>query len=45
MSPNPPRSSARGKPFLFTNMKAGQGIDAIIAFIVQAGMLTDTRHR
>jgi urease accessory protein len=27
------------KPFLFTNMKSGQGIDAIITFIVQAGML------
>jgi urease accessory protein len=33
------------KPFLFTNMKTGQGIDAIIAFIVQAGMLTDARDR
>jgi len=27
------------KPFLFTNMKTGQGLDAIIAFIARAGML------
>ena len=29
------------KPFLFTNMKTGQGLEAIIAFIVRAGMLSD----
>ncbi|MBI5551331.1 MAG: urease accessory protein UreG [Desulfobacterales bacterium] len=31
------------KPFLFTNMKTGQGIDAIIAFIVRAGMLSEKK--
>ena len=29
------------KPFLFTNMKTGQGLEAIMAFIVRAGMLSD----
>jgi urease accessory protein len=28
-------------PFLFTNMKTGEGIDAIIRFIIKAGMLTE----
>jgi len=28
------------KPFVFTNMKTGQGLDAVIDFIVKQGMLT-----
>jgi urease accessory protein len=32
------------KPFLFTNMKTGQGINAIMAFIIQAGMLRDATN-
>lgn len=28
------------RPFLFSNMKTGQGLDQIIAFIESAGMLS-----
>jgi urease accessory protein len=29
-----------GKPFVFSNQKTGQGLDAIIAFIERQGLLT-----
>jgi urease accessory protein len=28
-----------GRPFLFTNLKAGEGVDGIVAFIIEAGGL------
>jgi len=31
------------RPFVFSNMKTGQGLDAIIAFIERQGMLADRR--
>jgi urease accessory protein len=33
------------KPFVFTNMKTGQGLDEIIAFIEHQGMLKPTQNR
>jgi urease accessory protein len=33
------RGGEQGRPFVFSNMKTGQGLDAIIAFIVDKGML------
>ena len=30
------------RPFVFTNLKTGQGLDAIIAFIEAHGMLADS---
>jgi len=30
------------RPFIFTNLKTGQGLDEVIAFIVRQGMLTPT---
>jgi urease accessory protein len=33
------RGGDQGRPFVFSNMKTGQGLDAIIAFIVDKGML------
>jgi urease accessory protein len=30
------------KPFVFANMKTGQGLDAILSFIKDAGMLAET---
>ena len=29
------------RPFVFTNLKTGQGLDAIVAFIEAHGMLAD----
>ncbi len=31
--------NACDKPFVFTNMKTGEGIDTVFAFIQQKGML------
>ncbi len=36
---NDTRVMRSDKPYFFTNMKTGQGIDAVVAFIVRAGML------
>ena len=33
------RGGDQGRPFVFSNMKTGQGLEAIIAFIVDKGML------
>ncbi|KJS30991.1 MAG: urease accessory protein UreG [Desulfatitalea sp. BRH_c12] len=35
------RTMRRDKPFVFTNMKTGHGIDEIVDFIVKAGMLAE----
>ena len=31
------------KPFVFTNMKTGQGVDAVVDFVVKQGMLAGSR--
>jgi urease accessory protein len=28
-----------GRPFVFTNLKSGEGVDAVIAFVLKAGGL------
>jgi urease accessory protein len=33
------------KPFVFSNMKTGQGLDDIIAFIEHQGMLCSTQGK
>jgi urease accessory protein len=30
------------RPFVFTNLKTGQGLDTVIAFILDKGMLAQT---
>jgi len=34
------RAQRGDRPFVFTNLKTGEGVDTIIAFIEHAGMLT-----
>jgi urease accessory protein len=33
-----------GRPFVFSNLKTGQGLETIIAFIIERGMLRQTPH-
>jgi urease accessory protein len=32
------------RPFVFTNLKTGQGLDAVIQFIETEGLLSNERH-